>query len=81
MKPACFVQQQVPNCEYYLNYKINYNINVYFSEEKQEEKTLAVPSDTAVAVAATSHKRKKRLRKADTNVLSVKFNRLLQPGN
>ena len=35
----------------------------------------------AAAAAATSHaKRKKRLRKADTNVLNVKFNQLLQPG-
>lgn len=30
--------------------------------------------------SAISHKRK-RLRKPDTNVLSVKFNQLLQPGN
>jgi hypothetical protein len=30
--------------------------------------------------SVVSHKRK-RLRKPDTNVLSVKFNRLLQPGN
>jgi hypothetical protein len=29
--------------------------------------------------ASVSHKRK-RLRKPDTNVLSIKFNRLLQPG-
>ncbi|CAF4665176.1 unnamed protein product, partial [Rotaria magnacalcarata] len=30
--------------------------------------------------SSTNAKRKKRLRKADTNVVSVKFDRLLQPG-
>ncbi|CAF2229853.1 unnamed protein product [Rotaria magnacalcarata] len=38
-----------------------------------------VVSTTSGSTALTSHKRK-RLRKPDTNVLSVKFNRLLQPG-
>ncbi|CAF1064942.1 unnamed protein product [Adineta ricciae] len=46
--------------------------------------SLALTSDSkeaGAAAAAISHaKRKKRLRKADTNVLNVKFNQLLQPG-
>ena len=33
------------------------------------------------AAILAAPKRKKRLRKADTNVLRVEFNRLLQPGN
>ena len=47
----------------------------------------SAPTDATVALppppppsAASATKRKKRLRKADTNVVSVKFNRLLQPG-
>jgi hypothetical protein len=51
------------------------NLLIYFSEiEPQQEIATASASSKAL-------KRKKRLRKADTNVLSVKFNRLLQPGN
>ncbi|CAF3395009.1 unnamed protein product [Rotaria sp. Silwood1] len=49
------------------------------NREEIAERALAVPSAAAV-VSSTVHKRKKRLRKADTNVLSVKFDRLLQPG-
>jgi hypothetical protein len=43
----------------------------YRDDEQKQEK----------GSSPTSHKRKKHLRKADTNVLSVRFNRLLQPGN
>ncbi|CAF0993277.1 unnamed protein product [Rotaria sordida] len=52
------------------------------NREAVSERGLAVPSVAAGAGAASStvHKRKKRLRKADTNVLNVKFDRLLQPG-
>lgn len=46
----------------------------------QQQQQLVVPDAATVGVASTSHKRRKHLRKADTNVLSVRFNRLLQPG-
>ncbi len=44
---------------------------------KEHQKQLVSASGNTSVV---SHKRK-RLRKPDTNVLSIKFNRLLQPGN
>ncbi|CAF2827379.1 unnamed protein product [Rotaria sp. Silwood2] len=51
------------------------------NREEAAELELAVPGAAAVtAVSSTAHKRKKRLRKADTNVLSVRFDRLLHPG-
>ena len=57
-----------------------------FRNEADERESPAAPPMPAV-VSASAHesstvtKRKKRLRKADTNVVSVKFDRLLQPGN
>ncbi|CAF1159927.1 unnamed protein product [Rotaria sp. Silwood1] len=44
--------------------------------EKQHEQQI----ESAASSSAIASHRRKRLRKPDTNVLSVKFNRLLQPG-
>lgn len=46
-----------------------------FHAKEDEQQVVSTMSEQS----ATSHKRK-RLRKPDTNVLSVKFNQLLQPG-
>lgn len=50
-----------------------------FSEEQKEDERQIV-SVASGSTALVSHKRK-RLRKPDTNVVSIKFNKLLQPGN
>ncbi len=47
---------------------------VFFSGDAREQQIVSVPGESSVV----SHKRK-RLRRPDTNVLSVKFNQLLQP--
>ena len=57
-------------------YLINNRYRVSFSADAKEHRIVSTVSEQSAA----SH-RKKRLRKPDTNVLSVKFNRLLQPGN
>lgn len=57
-------------------YLINNVYRVSFSADAKEQRMVS----TFTEQSAASHK-KKRLRKPDTNVLSVKFNRLLQPGN
>ncbi|CAF4141790.1 unnamed protein product [Rotaria magnacalcarata] len=68
---------------------IESNINALSSSDRKEtnerEPPTAPPMPAAVAASSTygsstNAKRKKRLRKADTNVVSVKFDRLLQPG-
>ncbi|UJR20810.1 hypothetical protein I4U23_023922 [Adineta vaga] len=46
------------------------------AQSEQAEQQAIQPTSAAASI----HKRKKRLRKADTNVLNVKFNQLLQPG-
>jgi hypothetical protein len=46
------------------------------SSDERKQQVVSATGHSALA----NHKRK-RLRKPDTNVLSVKFNRLLQPGN
>lgn len=51
---------------------------IFFSSGDTNEHQKQVVSVTGEA-SSVSHKRK-RLRKPDTNVLSVKFNQLLQPG-
>jgi len=48
---------------------------LFSSFSASEDKQLVVVADDA---SALSHKRK-RLRKPDTNIISIKFNRLLQP--
>ncbi|CAF3086714.1 unnamed protein product [Rotaria socialis] len=65
------------------------NINELRSSDRKEineRESPAAPPIPAAAAASTTYgsstnaQRKKRLRKADTNVVSVKFDRLLQPG-
>ncbi len=60
-----------------INKNTSNKIPFFCYSEDEQKKQVAVPS----GASSTSHKRKKHLRKADTNVLSVRFNRLLQPGN
>ncbi len=49
---------------------------LFFREDAKEQQVVAAKGETSMV----SHKRK-RLRRPDTNVLSVKFNELLQPGS
>lgn len=61
--------------EYHFNNKIETKYYIlYFSEE-------STPASASAGASSMIQKKKKRLRKADTNVVSVKFDRLLQPGN